>query len=1542
MAVSDGRGGEIEQTYTLVTETDTTLPVVSLTVTDTVLKLGDELGLQAFATDNDALADLIVTVDGTPVALNGSGIAYLNVARSGFIPVVATARDRSGNIGTATQTIRVTNPADQSFPTVTIDSAPLEAVNGIITTATDISGTVTDDGLEYWKLEMAPMDLVNTQNLTEENPAFKLIAQGTANVSGHLGRIDPTVLANGSYYLRLTGGDVSGNIRTSGYVIEVTGNLKLGRVLLPVTDLTIPVAGIPITVTRVYDSLEAGRKGDFGYGWSLALQNARITESVPVDPYEAAGTSYAYRKTFRYGTRVTLLAPDGRRIGFTFQPKIYPSSALFGDVYFPYWQPDPGVYEKLDTGEAALTLNPDGSVTGYLFNLIYNPDTYTLTTKDGTKYRYNQFRGLETITNRNGNVLTFSATGIRTTTGAEVKFQRDASGRITSITDPQGGIIHYTYNAAGELDRVTDQAGRYTSFGYFETPAHYLNQILDPLGNPISITNYDGQGRLSTVSDAMGNITGIVYDEANRTETQTDPLGGVTINTYDERGNLLVNINPVGAISASTFDSNNNPLTVTPPCGCSRTFTYDSRGNQLTNTDARGNITSMVYDQNNLPVSRTDALGNTIRNTFDAQGNITSTVDPEGKRTTFASDEFARPTSITNSLNHVIRMEYAASDESGVIASRPSVITMPDNGTFRITYDMFGKIASAQDPTGSVQTLETDPSGKLLRKTDGLGQTSTYSYNDRGELSSATDAAGQVTYYEFDLRGSLIKRTDPNGTITSFAWDKLGRHITTTDPLGRVTSKYYRADSALEKIKQPDSTEIKFEYDISGRRTALIDPNGNRTTFQYNSINQLTAQKDAFNRVTTCTFDAASNLTSITDRLGRVRKFTYDTMNRRIKEVWLSPGSEEIVKTISFTYDALGNRESVSDDFTTLGYQYDSRSRIVQQSATYDEDFIPSPFVLQFNHDEAARVLTAVDGDGVSVSRYFDERLQLKRLVWTGSGAFLPARIDFTRNSVGDLTQITRFTDVQGTQLAMNTAIEYGQPQKASSFIEEFLARMGQAQFPGRDLLGPGANGSAGSLSATKAAPYRRVARITHSNSAEVLEDFQYTYDATERLASETSRGDTTTYAYDNNGQVISGSKRFQTQASETFAYDSSGNRTSSSKGNSTTTYSVGVNNQILTDSTYTYTYDAEGNLTVKRNISTGESMVYDYDHRNRLLSALSVSSDGVTQRASYYLYDPLDRRIAKTVQGQTTKYLYNGVHIWKEIAPAGEVTRFLHGEGYDQWLARQRSSNNSSQTEVAWYLSDRLGTVRSMASRDGTTLLSRSEYSSFGSREYVGSGTDSLAFTGRELDDDTGLYYYRARYYDPALGTFISEDPMGFKAGDYILNRYCFNNPINYVDPTGHGIREYLSRVTPIGMAVQLGAGTLTAIYASGQYMLHEHLKEEADRRFSSSIPYDERKMDKMRHCFTNCASVSMQGQVAIAFIFSVLKEVKDIYVVYSRNQNVWSEASDGVVDMAANFYGMLQSLMADRRWDAVYDSCEIRCKTLFLLYIGDARPDA
>ena len=186
------------------------------------------------------------------------------------------------------------------------------------------------------------------------------------------------------------------------------------------------------------------------------------------------------------------------------------------------------------------------------------------------------------------------------------------------------------------------------------------------------------------------------------------------------------------------------------------------------------------------------------------------------------------------------------------------------------------------------------------------------------------------------------------------------------------------------------------------------------------------------------------------------------------------------------------------------------------------------------------------------------------------------------------------------------------------------------------------------------------------------------------------------------------------------------------------------------------------------------------------------VSSTGVVLSTVDYRYDALGRRIARTVDADgagpaaaTSEYfVYDGLNVWLDSDSAGAVTaRYLFGDEIDEPLARYRPGEGTS-----WYLTDHLGSVRNILNNVGT-IVDTIDYDSFGSilsESFSQQFGDRYKFTAREWDSQLGLYYYRARFYSPTTGRFISEDPISFAGGQVNLNAYVGSNPTAYIDPFG------------------------------------------------------------------------------------------------------------------------------------------------------------
>ncbi|MCY2987758.1 MAG: Ig-like domain-containing protein [Planctomycetota bacterium] len=1461
---TDSQGAFTDQPYTLIVSPDIQPPQVVLTVTKNVVGLGDQVTFHVQAADDVGVAALALTVGGSVVSLNASGNASMFLSQAGLIDAVATATDTSGNKGTSTLQVRVIDPTYNTYPQVQIISPTM---NESVTYLTDIKGTVQDTYLEFWRLEYAKADLVDLNNLAADNPNYVLIAQGTAAVNAaKLGTFDPTLLSNDGYVIRLLAQNTNGLISAQPVIVNVSGDAKLGNFHLDFTDLSIPLAGIPITITRSYDTLNANSLGDFGYGWTLSTGDPKIRETVPDG------------QSFQVGTRVYLTDPAGKRVGFTFTPDV--QGTIFGVLWTPKFTADPGVHEKLEVYDTYA--GPPGGLIAALGG-PYNPSKYKLTTQDGTLYEYDQDVGLQKITDLNSNTLTFTTSGIVHSAGPSVTFQRDSEGRITKIIDTAGNSLQYAYNSVGDLVSFTNQAGDTTRYEHLADPRHphFLDQIYDSRSIKVFDAEFDPvTGQLIGSTDASGGHISQTFDPGSFSGTITDAKGNVTVLFYDDRGNVLEKHEPNSEDPAhpliTKYEYGNasfpdKETKITDRNGVIETRRYDVAGNLTVDTKAFGTpqetTTTETYDNlGDVTSIQQNGQPSTVLH-YNGQGKTTEIVNAAGDIASATFDSKGRQVSFTDFNGNATTFDYA----TGCPCGSPGKIIYADG-----TYEVFDRnrlaqvtkdtIYEADGTLAEVHTTTYDDLGRAIEQVDGQGadQVVTRKVYDGNLLdweivvnpaspneTPATPIAqrkSRITDYQYDDAGRMIEQIDAEGGVTEFRYDLNGNRVLLEDPVGNITTWVYNAQNKVVEERDPFYW-VDFVATHPARFAGLSGAAFPAEIVRANDepSGASAALDRGASHVTVYAYDGEGNQTEIIDRDDRRRTFEYDVLGHLTLEKWWEQTSVAdpwtLVRTITSTYNTSGNLLSISDPDSTYTYTYDILNRVV----TVDNADTPDMphVVLTYTYDAMGNVVSTSDNLGVTVRSTYDSRNRLAKRWW--EGAVDPARVDFFYTAAGREKHIDRYADLAGANRVGYTDRMY-------------------------DTAG-------------------RNKDIVHRNAVDaVLAEYHYQYDFGGLLKHEDRLGDWhADYNYDRTGQLLaadySGADVIPEQVDEYYTYDANGNRTSSYLHG--TGYRTGPANELLTDGTYNYAYDDEGNMVRKTEIATGQVTVFEYDHSNRMFRATIWSSDpssgGMILHQESYRYDALGRRIMIVADGQVTKTIYNGDNAWADFNAANAiVARYLFGNKIDQLIAQ-----HAPGTGTTWTLSDHLGTVREIVGPTGQ-VINRIAYSTFG--QLLSQTNPALLsrylFTGRELDEAIGLYNFRARFYDPALGRFVRYDPMRFAAGDLNCMRYALNSPSVFVDPSGTMAETVIFNVTialpTIPAALMVGAATAATFFVAA-YLLSSMWSNTQHPNCNKPCPLPKPVMD-IGHSHGVCSVPPWHGHIHIV-VYNQLPDCSCKEVSHNRS---------------------------------------------------------
>jgi RHS repeat-associated protein len=1006
----------------------------------------------------------------------------------------------------------------------------------------------------------------------------------------------------------------------------------------------------------------------------------------------------------------------------------------------------------------------------------------------------------------------------------------------SSSTSP---FLTITYDPAMHARSVVDALGQTTSVftASIADEIDRMGETLDPTGS-LSRTYYDRFGDPLIEIDGLTRKTAHFYDNAHRRYQTVFPEGNGVSYQYDVRSNLLSTTrfsksgsqiaNIVGPVTTynegqsvavcSNLMTCNKPSIVRDANNNQTSYTYSSSTGQLltvTGPALTRGITGNVlrtYCYSPHPTTNADGSASTplsmlagkIERVTTSANRVTSyvynnaqhyalstvTVDPSTTLSPPATGVMTCPTATKSpALNlvttytfdpvgNVAFLQGPRTDVTDVTAFKFDLMrrltrvvrpNAPVNGNStnspitRYTYDVDGELLTTRHSIVAAPT-DSDPTNPFPALNDADWQTETNTYWPTGDLKTVKDAKQNLKQFFYDGLGRVVMATDPDLRTVGTVYDAAGEILcvwkawnspnapTACDPWDPTS---YKSETSPLRYS-------KFTYTLNGKRLTVTDANAHTTQYAYDGLDRLAfslfpdpdsgalctlAAPITPSVVPGCSFrstyeqygyDNNDNRTSERTRKGDTITTTFNPLNA--PDTRTPPGSSPVLSAYYLTGDSL----SVTQGGHSTSYTYDDAGR----KKTENND----GRTVTYGYDPSGNRNSTLWPDGYQVS-YFYDALNEMQDVYEGSTSGL-------KLAHYDYDFLRRRKTLTYASSASNTVNYAYDPNDDLNSLVHAMASTPLT-------IGFGHNGSG------------------QINSLNVSDDFYLPKPTTPRtvgygvnaLNEYTAVGAST--ANDASGNpIISGARgRFVSVPMDDLSI----------------TFPTVPRGKSPRDSTAdpggtTVVYDLNGNL--RRWVgSDGTRNVYSYDSENRLATA-NTSTNAVT-----YDYDPLGRRISKTVNGVQTGYLLDGD---EEIAeynvsagawPTTPARRYIMGPAVDDRVAVVDATNSNAKL---YYHTNHQGSVLAVTDASGNVAqkFAYDEYGNAGAGSASATTGQVFRYTGRRFDYETGLYYYRSRYYSPLIGRFLQTDSVGYK-DDLNLFAYVGNDPLNKSDPSGNECKE-------------------------------------------------------------------------------------------------------------------------------------------------------
>jgi RHS repeat-associated protein len=929
---------------------------------------------------------------------------------------------------------------------------------------------------------------------------------------------------------------------------------------------------------------------------------------------------------------------------------------------------------------------------------------------------------------------------------------------LARIEDRNANGLHYHYNGyrqAGQEDRLTHietDDGRLFALGYIErdgdprligvqewTWAEGQERSEEPQREWLVQYTYSDAGDLIEVQNRAGRVTR-QFDYRNHMLVAHKQPGGLeSFYSYSlETPSGKVTRNWTNTGIDLRFAYAEGQTTVTDRDGRVTVYRYDADDYHTGTTDALGQTLTKELDADGLPERIIDQAGGERRLFYDGRGNPILIKEPDGSSLQVSyHDDFDLPVAVMDDLGHTTNFAY---DARGNLTEH----TAADGAVTRYVYDTRGLPIRIIDANGGENRLAYTAAGLLSERTDCSGRRTRYRYDRHGNLIEQIDALDQHTRYGYDAEQRLMRIDHPDGAVEQFRYDPLGRLIGYTDPKGHETTYALDPEGRPTQRTNALGATLHYDYDRHGRLTRLVNENGAAYRFDYDPLDRLKREQGLDGLVTDYRYDPVGNVIEKREHTDgaalRRTRYQRDAAGRLL-EKHIAQGDAH--SRTRYTYDPIGRLIQARNADSRIDLGYDPLGRILEEITTSPAGEQRIAHALRpprqpHPHRAARRAqpplallrLRAPASD--PPRRRGALRLRARR----------PAPRDQPhpgRAAIAHRLRPARAHPPPVDRAARGGAGPRGQRRRRRHRRRRYRLHprlQPQAAAPAAPLrLRPGGRAHRHRRHPPRQQPLRLRRPRAHRPQppAEPGGDLRL------RPGAQSAAGHWR--------------RRHRIRQQPGYIKD----------------------NRLRVYQDKRYDYDHFGNLTEKR-IGSHTRMQFQYDLEHQLTEA-EVTRNGVTQTYSY-AYDPFGRRIAKQDAFATTAFLWDGNRLLAETRGRQTKTYVYEQQGF---VPVAQLDNE----QVRYYHTDHLGTPRELTDTEGE-IVWEEVYATWGNTlKKVWQArpaepdqrldTQPLRFQGQYFDAETGLHYNRFRYYDPDVGRFVSQDPIGLLGGDN-LYQYAAN----------------------------------------------------------------------------------------------------------------------------------------------------------------------